>query len=255
MTKKAARPSPKVRKPRADTTPATPAASDAGPALRAAWDALTALRSHPSSVADATRFVREVVALGESFAALPAAAPPHARAALLRLAAQQLLLDPVLLRSERDVFDRALLAALQRVRRQTQATEPERARMAALAQAVTEAVAAETVEAGEIAALDRIRRILGLSEAELARLLGVSRQAVEQWRTRGIPAERRADVDRLLAAANWLSEQLVPSRIPQIVRNPVPALEGRSMLVYAAEAGPLALLHHLARLFGMPVAA
>lgn len=104
-------------------------------------------------------------------------------------------------------------------------------------------------------ALGRIRGILGLSDPELARLLGVTRQALEQWRERGIPARRSADVDRLAAAAEWLAEELIAERIPQIVRTPVPALGGRTMLDHAKEEGSLAWLEHLAMLFSMQTTA
>ena len=99
--------------------------------------------------------------------------------------------------------------------------------------------------------LGQIRGILDLSDPELARILGVTRQALEQWRKRGIPAERSADVDRLAAAADWLAEEVIAERIPQIVRTPVPALGGRTMLEYAREEGSLAWLEHLAMLFSM----
>jgi transcriptional regulator with XRE-family HTH domain len=151
-------------------------------------------------------------------------------------------------------FEQALLAGLRRVFREERvpegATTP-----AGLELAVAEARAAYTAADAGIVALDRIRRILDLSELELGRVLRVSRQAVEQWRQRGIPAERRADVDRLLAAADWLHESVLPERIPQVVRRPVPALGGRSMLAFAEEEGPLALLQHLARLFSTQGAA
>lgn len=103
--------------------------------------------------------------------------------------------------------------------------------------------------------LGQIRRILDLSDPELARILGVTRQAMEQWRKRGIPAERSADVDRLSAAADWLAEELIAERIPQIVRTPVPGLGGRTMLAYATEEGSLAWLEHLAMLFSLQTTA
>lgn len=103
--------------------------------------------------------------------------------------------------------------------------------------------------------LGQIRSILGLSDPELARILGVTRQALEQWRKRGIPVERSAEVDRLSAAAEWLAEELIAERIPQIVRTPVPALGGRTMLEYAREEGSLAWLEHVAMLFSMQATA
>ncbi len=103
--------------------------------------------------------------------------------------------------------------------------------------------------------LGQIRDILGLSDPELARILGVTRQALEQWRKRGIPAERSAEVDRLSAAAEWLAGELIAERIPQIVRTPVSALGGRTMLELAREEGSLAWLEHLAMLFSMQTTA
>ncbi len=97
--------------------------------------------------------------------------------------------------------------------------------------------------------LDEIRKTFGLSPAELGKLFDVSRQAIDQWYTRGIPANRAADVERLADAARWLFGELQPERIPQIVRAPVPALDGRSLLDLVREEGTLALLDHVAELF------
>jgi hypothetical protein len=96
---------------------------------------------------------------------------------------------------------------------------------------------------------DEIRDTLDVSWPELARLFGVQRQAIEQWRTRGIPAARSADVDRLVEACRFLKRRLKRERIPQIVRARSERLGGRSMLDLAAAKGPGALLEYLRALF------
>ena len=98
-------------------------------------------------------------------------------------------------------------------------------------------------------ALDEIRDTLDLSMPELGRVFRVSRQAVEQWRQRGVPAERRADVDRVLEVCQLLRQKLKAERIPQIVRNKADRLGGRSMLDVLSTDGPAALLDHLQALF------
>lgn len=87
-------------------------------------------------------------------------------------------------------------------------------------------------------ALDEIRTVLGLTETDLAALLGVRRQAVAQWRTRGLPAEREAQVDELRQLCRDLTEVLRPDRIPAVVRRSVPNLGGRTWLDWMQEHGP-----------------
>jgi transcriptional regulator with XRE-family HTH domain len=227
--------------------PAIPPSTE--PVLRGALEALAVLRER-ASVADAKLFLREVVAFGEAVGTRGAGPAAPSQAARLRVLAEDLLLDPTVLHGDRAAFEAALLAGLRRVFRGA-GVPREGATPVGLEHAVAEARMAYVAADGGVVALDRIRRILDLSEQELGRVLRVSRQAVEQWRQRGIPAERRADVDRLLAAADWLYESVLPERIPQVVRRPVPALGDRSMLAFAQDEGPLALLQHLARLFSM----
>jgi hypothetical protein len=228
--------------------PAAPPSAD--PVLREALEALAVLRER-ASVVDAKRFIRDVAAFGAAVGSRRAVPATRWQAARLRVLAEDLLLDPAVLHGDRTAFEQALLAGLRRVCRDPGAPFEGEATPAGLELAVAEARAAYTAADAGIIALDRIRRILDLSEMELGRVLRVSRQAVEQWRQRGIPAERRADVDRLLAAADWLHESVLPERIPDVVRRPVPALGNRSMLAFAEDEGPLALLQHLARLFSM----
>ena len=90
-----------------------------------------------------------------------------------------------------------------------------------------------------IASLDRRRAVAsftrtteawGLSQAEAARLFGVSRQAVGKWRRRGVPPERAGAVADLAAATDLLVRYLKRDRIPAVVRRPIPALGGVSLV-------------------------
>ena len=90
-----------------------------------------------------------------------------------------------------------------------------------------------------IASLDRRRAVAGftrtteawgLSQAEAARLFGVSRQAVGKWRRRGVPPERAGAVADLAAATDLLVRYLRRDRIPAVVRRPIPALGGVSLV-------------------------
>jgi hypothetical protein len=103
---------------------------------------------------------------------------------------------------------------------------------------------------GTVGALDEIQQTFRLSSAETAALFGVRRQAVDQWRANGVPAGRAADVDRVRDVARVLYEELIPERIPQIVRNPARGLGGRSILQALAEPdGPGRVRGYLARLY------
>lgn len=98
-------------------------------------------------------------------------------------------------------------------------------------------------------ALDRIGEVFGLNTTELGRLFGVSRQAVDQWRERGIPAERSADIDRVRELTELYHREFIPERIPQIVRQPVERLGGRTVLDAIADDGPAVVREYLARTF------
>ena len=90
-----------------------------------------------------------------------------------------------------------------------------------------------------IAGLDRRRAVKaftrtietwGLSQAEAARLFGVSRQAVGKWRRRGVPPERAGAVADLAAATDLLVRHLKRDRIAAVVRRPIPARDGLSLV-------------------------
>ena len=79
-------------------------------------------------------------------------------------------------------------------------------------------------------AFTRTTETWGLSQAEAARLFGVSRQAIGKWRWRGVPAERAASLAALAAATDLLLRHLKRDRIPAVVRRPIPALDGASLV-------------------------
>jgi transcriptional regulator with XRE-family HTH domain len=95
--------------------------------------------------------------------------------------------------------------------------------------------------------LSYVRSTLGLSKTELARLFGVRRQAVDQW-AKGIPADRTAQVNRLVELAQFLQRRLVPARIPQIVRTPAKSLDGQTILQVLAASGVDRIYEYVARL-------
>jgi transcriptional regulator with XRE-family HTH domain len=78
-----------------------------------------------------------------------------------------------------------------------------------------------------------VMQIFGLRLTDAGRLMGVSRQSVEQWLAGGVPPGRVADVARLAQAARAMHAYFRPERIPQIARQPIPALDGRSVLEVA----------------------
>ena len=87
--------------------------------------------------------------------------------------------------------------------------------------------------------LDRLRggasfartiEVWGLSQAEAARLFRVSRQAVGKWLRQGAPPERAGAMADLFAATDLLVRHLKRDRIPAVVRRPIPALDGESLI-------------------------
>jgi hypothetical protein len=100
--------------------PAIPPSTE--PVLRGALEALAVLRER-ASVADAKRFLREVVAFGEAVGIRGAVAAAHSQAARLRVLAEDLLLDPTVLHGDRVAFEQALLAGLRRVFREERVPE------------------------------------------------------------------------------------------------------------------------------------
>ena len=80
------------------------------------------------------------------------------------------------------------------------------------------------------ASFARTMDVWGLSQAEAARLFGVSRQAVGKWLQRGAPPERAGAMADLSAATDLLVHHLKRDRIPAVVRRPIPALGGESLV-------------------------
>lgn len=78
--------------------------------------------------------------------------------------------------------------------------------------------------------LVRTMQAWGWSQADAARLFGVSRQAVGKWLRHGPPAERSTALADLAAATDLLMHYLKRDRIPAVVRRPVPALGGLSLM-------------------------
>lgn len=78
--------------------------------------------------------------------------------------------------------------------------------------------------------LGRVMRSWDLTITEIARLFGVRRQAVQQWLDEGVPTGRRAKLLALAEIADLLERNLLPERIPGVVRAPGEAYGGPSML-------------------------
>ena len=91
-------------------------------------------------------------------------------------------------------------------------------------------------------AFARTLEVWDLNQAEAARLFGVSRQAIGKWLRRGVPAERARAVADLAAATDLLVHYLKRDRIPAVVRRPIPALRGVSLLGLLAQGNTQALL-------------
>ncbi len=97
--------------------------------------------------------------------------------------------------------------------------------------------------------LDETRDILGLSQSELAELFRVRQPSIAEWRSRGVPPNRRAAVERLHELALVLKREITKSRIPQIVRTPDEWLHGRTILEVIRLEGVEVVYGYLARLF------
>jgi hypothetical protein len=79
--------------------------------------------------------------------------------------------------------------------------------------------------------LATIRATFQTSPAELGALFGrISRQAVNKWLESGVPANRLADVGRVADLARRLRQTFRRERIPTIIRQPNPGLNGESVL-------------------------
>lgn len=97
--------------------------------------------------------------------------------------------------------------------------------------------------------LTQIRDTFGLSEAELAELFNVQRTSVIGWREHGIPQSRQASVERVHDLALVLQREVIPSRIPEIVRTHDAWLDDRTILQTIRNEGAEAVYAYLHRLF------
>ena len=70
----------------------------------------------------------------------------------------------------------------------------------------------------------------GLSQAEAASVFGVSRQAIRQWQRHGVPPELADAVANVAVATDLLVRYIKRDRIPAVVRRPIPAVDGVSLL-------------------------
>ncbi len=98
------------------------------------------------------------------------------------------------------------------------------------------------------AVLQRVLDVWGLNHSDAARVLGVSRQALAKWFVSGVPAERSGAVADLAAATDLLVRYLRRDRIPTVVRRPIAATGGRS-LVDVATASTAQALDQCRRMF------
>lgn len=97
--------------------------------------------------------------------------------------------------------------------------------------------------------LARTLSVWGLSQSETARLLGISRQAVAKWLDRGAPAERLEMVGDLAVATDILVHYLQRDRIPAVVRRPIAARGGVSLLDLLASGNSRELLNTVRAMF------
>ena len=97
--------------------------------------------------------------------------------------------------------------------------------------------------------LAETQAILGLTQSEIADLFHVRQPSLAAWRSDGVPASRRASVERLHELALVLALELKPSRIPEIVRTPDEWLGGRTILDVIREDGVGPIYGYLTRLF------
>jgi hypothetical protein len=109
------------------------------------------------------------------------------------------------------------------------------------------AVLAELSGAGT--GLEAFMAAWGLTATNVARLFRVRRQAVQQWLDEGVPGARQPKLHTILEIADLLERNLLPERIPGIVRAPGEAYDGRSMLEVIADDRHAELLESVRRSF------
>lgn len=103
--------------------------------------------------------------------------------------------------------------------------------------------------AGAGSGLERFFDAWQLTITDVARLFGVRRQAVQQWLDEGVPAARRPKLLAITETADLLERNLLPERIPGVVRAPGDAYAGASMLEMIAADRHEELLESVRRSF------
>jgi hypothetical protein len=125
--------------------------------------------------------------------------------------------------------------------------DPARPPEPAMLARFTRLVLAELAGAGT--GLEPLMASWRLSITDVARLFGVRRQAVQQWLEDGVPAARQPKLLAILGIADLLERNLLPERIPAVVRTPSPADGGRSMLEVISDDRHQELLERTRRSF------
>jgi len=97
--------------------------------------------------------------------------------------------------------------------------------------------------------LERLLAAWQLSVTDAAGLFGVRRQAVQQWLADGVPAARQPKLLTVLQIADLLERNLLPGRVPAVVRASARAYGGASMLQMIAAERHRDLLDMVARSF------
>ena len=97
--------------------------------------------------------------------------------------------------------------------------------------------------------LERLMAAWQLSVTDVARLFGVARQAVQQWLDDGVPPARQPKLAVILRIADLLDRNLVPERVPGVVRTPARAYGNRSSLQAIGDGDHEAVLHAVERSF------
>ncbi len=97
--------------------------------------------------------------------------------------------------------------------------------------------------------LARTLSVWGLSQSEASRLLGISRQAIAKWLDRGAPADRQEMLGDLAAATDILVHYVKRDRIPAVVRRPIAARGGVSLLDLVASGDSRELLATVRAMF------
>lgn len=78
--------------------------------------------------------------------------------------------------------------------------------------------------------LERLMAAWQLSITDVGRLFGVARQAVQQWLDDGVPAARQPKLAVVLRIADLLERNLLPDRVPGVVRTSARAYGNRTIL-------------------------